>query len=284
MSVKPLPEKRPPRTDGPRRESHGKYSLLIVDDESPVLENLSALLDDEFDIFTATRTIDATGILHAEPIDIILSDYRMPGENGISFLTEASRLFPGTVRVLMTAYGETGLVIQAVNEAGVYRFLSKPYRGSYVLSLMRQCAAHAGAKAAARAGGRTRPLIAVAHRSAEVRKLVSAVLEEQFLVVTVASGFEFMEVLGRKEAAGAVIDVALDDIDSATIATYLRRRKRTFPLIVLGAVDPSLDRFMRECGADLFADEKDPDSYTILLRHFDAVFHGRPDASHRHHD
>ena len=143
MDDTPPPEKGLPRPPAKQREASRRYGLLIVDDENAVLNNLSALLKDEFNVFTASRTIDAMGILHAEQVDIILSDYRMPGENGLSFLSEASRLFPGTIRGLMTAYGETELVIKAVNEAGVYRFLGKPYRGSHVLDMMRQCAARA---------------------------------------------------------------------------------------------------------------------------------------------
>ena len=108
-------------------ESRAK--LLLVDDESDILLAAKAYLSGALpiDVLTATSGPAALDLLRggARP-DLIVSDFRMPGMDGLIFLGEAGKLLPDRPRVLMTAYPDMQLAIKALNEARIARFLTKP--------------------------------------------------------------------------------------------------------------------------------------------------------------
>ena len=102
--------------------------VLIVDDEPALVETLEGLLEDHFDVITASGGRDALRQLEAgDIVDVIVTDQRMPGMLGVDFLEEASKRLPDTIRMVVTAYADVDPIIDAINRGAAYRFLSKPY-------------------------------------------------------------------------------------------------------------------------------------------------------------
>ncbi len=103
-------------------------TLLLVDDEPNVLASLKRLLRrDGYQILTADNGIEGLQQLAKHPVDIIVSDQRMPGMTGVEFLRQAKALYPDTVRIVLSGYTELQSVTDAINEGSVYRFLTKPW-------------------------------------------------------------------------------------------------------------------------------------------------------------
>ncbi len=103
-------------------------NILIVDDEKAILDSLYRFCKRrKWNAFKANSGQEGLEILKEEPIDIIISDMRMPEMDGAKFLTHARALSPKTIRVLLTGYADMEAVIHAVNEAKIYNYLNKPW-------------------------------------------------------------------------------------------------------------------------------------------------------------
>jgi len=102
--------------------------LLLVDDEPNILHALKRLLRrDQYEIFTANDGAAGLAILAQHPVDVILSDQRMPGMLGADFLRKAKLAYPDTIRIMLSGYTELQSVTDAVNESAIYKFLTKPW-------------------------------------------------------------------------------------------------------------------------------------------------------------
>ncbi|MDC4204279.1 MAG: ATP-binding protein [Candidatus Manganitrophus sp.] len=104
------------------------YPVLFVDDEEMALISLEEQYEREFTIYTAKSGKEAIETLQAHPeIALIISDQRMPGMSGVEFLAQAKKIVPEAVRMLLTAYTEMEMVIEAINKGNIYRYITKPY-------------------------------------------------------------------------------------------------------------------------------------------------------------
>ena len=103
--------------------------ILCVDDEKNVLNAIKRLfLDNDYEILTALSGEEGLKILRGiTPIQIVLSDFRMPGMNGVEFLKEVCKLWPDTVRIVISGYEDIASVIAAINEGRIYKFIPKPW-------------------------------------------------------------------------------------------------------------------------------------------------------------
>jgi signal transduction histidine kinase len=105
-----------------------RHTLLLVDDEPENLEVLTALLGTSSDVYTAPSGAAALELLATGvAIDLIIADQRMQGMTGVELLAEVARQRPDTVRIVLTAYSDVEPMLDAVNRAGAWRFLVKPY-------------------------------------------------------------------------------------------------------------------------------------------------------------
>jgi DNA-binding NtrC family response regulator len=100
-------------------------TILIVDDERHTREGLARALQDRYDVRLAEDTERATQILEAEPIDVLLTDLRMPGDDGMKLLRRAQSLSEPPICIMMTAYGSIENAVAAM-QAGAQHYLTKP--------------------------------------------------------------------------------------------------------------------------------------------------------------
>jgi len=104
-----------------------KATILALDDEPRSLETLGRILEDDFNVLTAATTGEAEAILAREWVQVILCDQRMPGMTGVEFLKRVRQLWPDVVRIILSGYTEPSDIIQGINEAGIYQYLTKPW-------------------------------------------------------------------------------------------------------------------------------------------------------------
>jgi two-component system probable response regulator PhcQ len=106
-----------------------RFAVLYVDDEEKSLKYFTRAFADTFRIFTATNAADGYRILedHQEEIGVVMTDQRMPGEQGVQFLERARRLRPQIIRILATAYADLDAAIGAVNSGAIYKYVTKPW-------------------------------------------------------------------------------------------------------------------------------------------------------------
>lgn len=105
-----------------------RYAVLYVDDEEMALKYFERSFGKEFRILTASNASDGLKILEqqGDEIGILITDQRMPGEKGVDLLQRALLLRPRLVRMLVTAYADFGVTVDAVNLGNIFRYISKP--------------------------------------------------------------------------------------------------------------------------------------------------------------
>jgi len=104
-----------------------KYKVLLVDDEEDNLSLLYRTLRQDYDIIKTTSPLAALEILKNESVDIIISDHKMPELDGVEFLKKTCDICPKAVRLLVTAYSDTNILIDAINYGKIYRYIKKPW-------------------------------------------------------------------------------------------------------------------------------------------------------------
>ena len=107
-------------------ENTKKGTLLVVEDEKPLLQFLVSLLSKEYNVFAAGNALEAGAIVDKQPIDVVICDHEMPGEKGLDFLARLRTSFPKLQRILLTGHTESEVVMKAINEGDVLKFLPKP--------------------------------------------------------------------------------------------------------------------------------------------------------------
>jgi response regulator RpfG family c-di-GMP phosphodiesterase len=101
--------------------------ILCVDDEPKVLSAFQRQLHEQFEITTATGGAEALKtIASSGPFAVVVSDLRMPGMDGIHFLSEVKQRAPNSVRIMLTGFADLQTTVEAVNEGNIFRFLTKP--------------------------------------------------------------------------------------------------------------------------------------------------------------
>ena len=103
-------------------------TVLCVDDEPHVLSALRrALRSPGLQVHTADSGAQALALLAQRPVNVVISDMRMPGMSGTELLTQVQQLHPDTVRVVLTGQADLGSTIAAINRGSIFRYLQKPW-------------------------------------------------------------------------------------------------------------------------------------------------------------
>jgi response regulator RpfG family c-di-GMP phosphodiesterase len=100
--------------------------ILLVDDAVPVLDGLRRQLRKNFTVHTATGGAEALRLLESEPVRVVVSDMRMPGMDGATFLSRVRERWADVGRILLTGEADTRAAAAAVDDGRIHRFLTKP--------------------------------------------------------------------------------------------------------------------------------------------------------------
>lgn len=104
-----------------------KDTVLYVDDEINNLILFKETFESEFKVFTTISTIEAREIMAENEIKVVISDLRMPDENGIEFIKSVSPKFPNIIYLILTAFVDIDSVLKAINLGTTFRYLLKPW-------------------------------------------------------------------------------------------------------------------------------------------------------------
>lgn len=118
---------RPVNNDG-YVSNDREISVLYIDDESSNLTGFKASFRHMYKVYTASNRQEALDVLASETVDVVISDVRMPDCNGVDLLVEIKDLYPNVSRVLISAYTDSKVLIDAINKAGVVRYIAKPWK------------------------------------------------------------------------------------------------------------------------------------------------------------
>ena len=117
-------------------------TILVVDDEPNYLVVLSELLKDEgFEILTAQRGEDGLRIVEETDLDLVITDMRMPGMDGVALLRAIKSYNPNLPVIMITAFGEVEKAVVAM-KAGAYNYLVKPFNNEELLVNIRKAIEH----------------------------------------------------------------------------------------------------------------------------------------------
>ena len=102
--------------------------ILLVDDEQPVLDSLKRNLRNQGYIIDAySDAQQALGVCELRRYDLIISDFKMPGMDGLMFLTLVKKILPDSTRFLLTSHTEAERLLEAIRNFIVHKFVLKPW-------------------------------------------------------------------------------------------------------------------------------------------------------------
>ena len=128
----------PPATAAAASAASGPI-LLLVDDEPSVLSALRRLFRPHgYQVLQATSGADALALLSEQPVDLVISDMRMPAMDGASLLEAVRLRQPDTVRILLTGYADIGSTVAAINRGEIHRYIAKPWDDQDMLLVVRE--------------------------------------------------------------------------------------------------------------------------------------------------
>ena len=158
-------------------------TVLVVDDDVAVGKVLGALLTQAgLRVHTATGGAQALELLGRQPIDVVVSDVRMPGMDGLQLLAEVQRSWPEVPVLLLTAHGTVPLAVEAM-KAGAADFVLKPFDRDELLFSVRKALARAERQSAGPPPVRTGAFVGQSRAMAEVEALLAAARASQATVL-----------------------------------------------------------------------------------------------------
>jgi serine phosphatase RsbU (regulator of sigma subunit) len=127
--------------------------IALVDDEPMVTGALASILqlETDYDVRTFISGAEALEGMKTTMPDVVVSDFMMPGMNGLEFLAEVRKLDPEVPRIMLTGYADKENAIRAINEVGLFQYLEKPLDNEQLLMVLRNALANRGLQSALQA-------------------------------------------------------------------------------------------------------------------------------------
>lgn len=213
-----------------------KPRLLFVDDEPRILTSMRMLFRANYELFFAESGAAALELLKTQPVDVIVSDQRMPGMTGIELLRAARDLNPNAMRILLTGYSDLNAIIGSINEGEIFRFVNKPWANDELTkTVARAVFAAKATQSVAQTPetplevGSNAPAILVMDDDASIPGKIQSILGEDFRVIG-ASSMEEAVSLMEKERIGVVISDTR--VQNNPVVTLISTLKQHYPEMV----------------------------------------------------
>lgn len=116
-----------------------KPAVLFVDDEPNILKAIRRLFrGEDFDLYTAESGAEALRLMDETPVQIVVSDHRMPGMTGVDLLSTTRERWPDVIRILVTGNSEIAIAVDAINRGEIYRLITKPWNDDEIRATVRE--------------------------------------------------------------------------------------------------------------------------------------------------
>ncbi len=115
-----------------------KDYILYVDDNEVNLHLFAEYFSDQYEIICKSLPTHAWEVFTEFPIKVIVSDQLMPDEDGLTFLSKVHKKYPDIIKILCTAYADDIIAIRAINQGGIFRFITKPYSYEHMGEIIAQ--------------------------------------------------------------------------------------------------------------------------------------------------
>lgn len=116
-----------------------KKTVLLVDDDAHVLNSIRRVLHKEdYRLLTASGGMEALDIMRENHVNVVLTDLGMMGMDGIDLLTEIKRLYPETIRLVISGSSDSETILNAINSGNIYRYITKPWNDMELKILVKQ--------------------------------------------------------------------------------------------------------------------------------------------------
>lgn len=113
-----------------------KYNILVIDDEIDNLQLFRRTLRGDYNVFLANSGFEALEIIKNNKVDMILSDHKMPGMDGVQLMKRTLEYAPEAIRILITAYTDSTSLMSAINEGKIHRYIRKPWNPPDLLNII----------------------------------------------------------------------------------------------------------------------------------------------------
>jgi serine/threonine-protein kinase len=212
-----------------------KASLLFVDDNPKVINLVSMMFRGAYEVHTASSGAAALEIIDAHPVDVIVSDERMPVMRGAELLAEVRRRSPSTIRLLVTGYSELAGLVGSLKAGDVFRFVNRPWTPEELKRAVVEAvaASRAVSTRTAAAVGMARPLsssrssaVLVIDEDAGDRRAIASLIGDHFTVQSAASIPRALELLASHEIGVVVCEAQVGGMD---VGRLLRVLKKDYP-------------------------------------------------------
>lgn len=225
---------------------NAKARVLFVDDEPRILNTMRMLFRGQYEVLVAESGALALELLKTRPVDVVVSDQRMPGMTGIEMLRQARELHPSAMRILLTGYSDLNAIIGSINEGEIFRFVNKPWFDEDLTATVARAVeaaratqavaeVEARAEPAARAGASATAAAAVLvlDDNPAVPHKIQEILGEQHRVLAASSLQEAVSLL-EKERIGVVIsDTRIQDNPVIGLISALKQQRPEVVTLIL---------------------------------------------------
>lgn len=118
--------------------------IMIVDDERNILNSLRRVLkrQEDWEIEIFENVDEALKRVQTMTFEMVISDYRMPGMDGIEFLNVVRKLQPEAIRIILSGFTELQALLDAINQAEIYRYICKPWDDQELIATIGRALAH----------------------------------------------------------------------------------------------------------------------------------------------
>ncbi|TJY64914.1 response regulator [Sinimarinibacterium sp. CAU 1509] len=199
-------------------EPTARARVLFVDDEPRVLTTMRMLFRNRYELHFSESGAKALDFLRSTPVDVIVSDQRMPGMTGIELLRAARELNPDAMRILLTGYSDLNAIIGSINEGEIFRFVNKPWSNEDLTQTVARAVTAARASADATRAGDTTPTslgaepgILVVDDDPRVPAQIQSILGDAIRVLSATSMDDAVSTLERERIGVVVSDTRVQD-------------------------------------------------------------------------